>query len=339
MVKEGNVSRAALLPMPGDPVILTQFVRNFEEVWFGEVDRLYILLNMDENMPQEVIDYDLEFLKDREKIVPLFTPVMLYQGAALRHMLSEIKEDIIMSIEDDTVIVERGQIDKCFRKIETDEADVIGSPRFSCSQDILDASASKYSLDYSGYGDKGPNMWPNFFFIRKSHLLATDLHFEPKTWKQGEYIKELDITAGGGTVGDVFVWLCIQLRAMGLRFYDVPQCHSHPQDLLDFKRGEGIFAPLVPWVHIGSLTLTAHDFLIGHRTPETSLMPASDMEKKEMERRYAWLLLFLELNPIPELEKALEMYVKRMNKFITAHNLSVGHIEKLKNAYRGFIRW
>lgn len=333
------MSRAALLPMPGDPVILTQFVRNFEKVWSGEVDKLYILLNVDVDIPEEVLQYDLKFLDNKPQIVKLYTPVMLYQGKALRQILKVVKEDLIMSIEDDTVIVERGQIDKCFRKIETGEADVVGSPRFSCSQDILDASATKYGLDYSGYGDKGPNMWPNFFFCKRADLLKTDLHFEPMTWEKGTYIKELDITAGEGTVGDVFVWLCIQLRAMGLRFYEVPQCHSHPQDFLDYKRGEGIFAPLVPWVHIGSLTLTAHDFLIGHRTPETSLLPTSDMERKEMERRYAWLLLFLELNPIPELEKALEMYVKRMNRFITVYNLSVGHIEKLKNAYRGFIKW
>lgn len=324
--------------MPGDPIILTQFLRNFTEVWSGEVDKLYVLLNMSEAMPKEVLDYNLNLLNNTDKVVPMYVPQMLYQGAALRHMLSEVKEDILMSIEDDTVITKIGQIDKCFRKIETGEADVVGSPRFSCSQDILDASATKYGLDYSGYGDKGPNLWPNFFFIRKEHLLKTDLHFEPKKWEPGEYIKELDITAHEGTIGDVFVWLCIQLRAGGLRFYEVPQCHSHPDDLKDSQSGKGIFDGKCPWIHIGSLTMTAEDLLLGSRKPTDVKKPESEMEKWEIERRFAWLLLFKDLNEVP-LPKILETYESRMNEHIKVFNLNLAHIVKLKEQYRGFIRW
>lgn len=336
------MSRAALLPMPGDPFILNHFVSNFENIWKDEVDKLYILLNMDVRMPQEIIDVSKSIIANEDKIVPLFTHNMLFQGAALRYMLPEVKEDLIISIEDDTVIVKRGQIDKCFRKLETGEADVIGSPRLVCSKQIADACAKKWNLDYSGYGDKGPTFWPNFFFCRKEDLLRTDLHFEPKGWEKGEYIRELDITAEEVLSSDVFTWLCIQLRAMGLTFYDVPQYHSWTTDLEDLQNGINLGDDNCPWIHIGSLTMTAEDLLMFvHDPKDYTGTPRSEMEKKEYERRYAWLLVFLEeaKNCKPELAWLKSKYVHNMNEFIKVFDLSVKHIDALQKVYRRFIRW
>lgn len=336
------MSRAAMLPMPGDPFILNHFLSNFENIWRDEVDQLYILLNMDARMPKDIIEKAKDIAVGRDKVTVMFVNNMLFQGAALRYMLPQVKEDLILSIEDDTVIIKKGQIDKCFRKIESGEADVIGSPRCVSHPQILEACRVKFNLDYSGYGDRGPTYWPNFFFCRKADLLKTDLHFEPKGFNKGEYIAELNITAEDDLANDVFAWLCIQLRAMGLKFYDVPQCHSHPEDFEDITEGRGIGDGNCPWIHIGSLTMTAEDLLMGIGDPKTHRnKPRSEMEKKEMERRYAWLLLFTEESANKEeyLRNLKEVYVKRMNEYIMAFDLSVKRIDELVKAYRRYISW
>lgn len=328
--------------MPGDPFILKHFLLNFDTVWADEVDKLYICLNMDHRIPDEVKEYDIALLEEHPKVEFLVVDEMLFQGAALRELLKMVKEDIIFSIEDDTIIIKEGQVDKCFRKIETGEADVVGSPRFSCSQEILDASAEKYDLDYSGYGDKGPNVWPNFFFARKADLLETDQHYEPKGWEPGERIEELDITAKEIISADVFVWLCIQLRAAGLKFYDVPQGHSHPDDIVDMAMGTGLGDPNLPWIHIGSLTMTMEDFIIQSSDPRTHKnKPKNGMEKQEICRRFAWLRLFLEVTAgkMEGMDAVRASYEKRMGEFVTAFGLSVQLIDNYLKVYRRFVQW
>lgn len=334
------MSRACLLPMPGDPIILNNFIKNFNAVWKDEVDTLYVLLNVDHRMPREIVDWDMELLEKTDKVIGLYTGEMLFQGAALRHMLPYVKEDLILSIEDDTIITKRGQVDKCFRKIESGEADVVGSPRSCCSKQILDACATKWDLDYSGYGDKGPVYWPNFFFCRKEDLLKTDQHYEPIGWKKGDYIKELDITAEEDLTGDVFVWLCIQLRALGLKFYDVPQYHSRPSDLEDMAQGLNLGDNNLCWIHIGSLTMTAEDLLIQAHDPKEHVnMPKSDVEKQELERRYAWLILFTEraLGVVPQ--DMVTSYVNKINEYIRAFSLRVKNVSDYKKAYERYISW
>lgn len=336
------MSRAALLPMPGDPFILNHFLSNFENVWKEEVDQLYILLNIDARMPRHIVDLARGLCQDRERVTTLFVNNMLFQGAALRYMLPTVKEDLLMSIEDDTVIVKKGQIDRCFRKIESGDADVVGSPRMVCSKQLADACARKWNLDYTGYGDRGPTYWPNFFFCRKSHLLKTDLHFEPKSWESGEYIEELDTTAEETLMGDVFTWFCIQLRAQGLCFHDVPQFHSRVTDLEDISEGRNLGDTNCAWIHIGSLTMTAEDLLMFVHDPKSYVAsPKTAMEKQEYERRYAWLLVFLEeaANCKPALAALKESYINHMNEFIKTFTLSVKHIQDLMEVYRRFIQW
>ena len=336
------MSRAAMLPMPGDPFILKNFLLNYEAIWKEEVDMLYVCLNIDHRVPKEVRDFDIELLKNTDKVKFIVVDEMLFQGAALRKLLEIVEEDIIFSIEDDTVVVKKGQIDKCFRKIETKEADVVGSPRFSCSKEILDASAIKYGLDYTGYGDKGPNLWPNFFFARKSDLMQTDLHFEPKGWEAGDYIEELDIVAEKTISSDVFVWLSVQLRNMGLKVYEVPQYHSHPLDMMDMQSGQNIWDGQCPWIHIGSLTMTMEDLIIcTHPPQEHKNTPHTEMEKMELERRYAWVLLFLDITDgyTDGIINTKEKYVSSIHAFIRTFDLSVARIKNLVGEYRRFIQW
>jgi hypothetical protein len=327
--------------MPGDPFILTHFVRNFDNIWAEEVDRLYIMLNMDHRMPKEVKEYNLNYLDAHEKITPIYTEEMLFQGAAIREILPIVQEDTLFLIEDDTVIVIKGQVDRGFRYIENGDAHVVGSPRFSCSKEILDASAEKYGLDYSGYGDKGPNMWPNFFFIKKEHLLDTDMHFEPKQWEKGDRIEELDITAEGTIAADVFVWLCIQLRAKGLKFKDIPQYHSHPHDLKDMRNHMNLWDGRCPWVHIGSLTMTIEDLILQTLDlTDHKNKPTTDLEQKEMERRLAWIRVMLyktaDMNTLSDLRHS---YSERIKEMIFRWGLNQGHMYQLEEAYKSFYRW
>lgn len=329
------MSRAALLPTPGDPFILTYWIKKFREVWQGEVDRLYVCLNMYPHIAEKVLDYDMKMLTQMDKVEVVYVPKMLYHGKALRQLVAYCEEDLLMFIEDDAIVFRPGAIDRAFRMIEKEEAGIVGSPRFSCSQQILDASAEKYGLDYSGYGDKGPNMWPCFFFARREDMLKTNQHYESKGWKKGEYIPELGVTAEDELAGDTFVWVSMQLRAMGLEFAEVPQGHSHPDDMEFYEKGEGIWDPLNPWVHIGSLTMTAETLLTEDR-PEALGKMETGMEKREAMRRFAWLLLFVEetREETEELKPLRDIYVRRINDIIKKAGLSMTHINNLKAAYK-----
>lgn len=261
------MSRAAFTSSCGDPFVLLLGLKLFQERWYDEVDHYYVNINNHCGVPKEVISELLAKISLDPKMHLIYHPRGRGNGPPITEMLQTCLEDNIVLIEDDFYVFDSGAINKCFQLIESDLTDMVGSPRFSCGMEIADAAKTKYGLDYTGYGDCGPNFWPTGFFCKRKDLLKTDLNFGSITFQPGQYCKELDYTFKEINHGDTFVWGCIQLRAMGLRSSNIPQHHASPSELTDKETGEQNWHPSqswFPWIHGGSLSAGWSGYLSGN---------------------------------------------------------------------------
>lgn len=280
------MSRAVFLSAGGDPFISLFAVKLWQERWRDEVDKFYVNVNNHCGIPPEAVGELLSRLSQDPKVHLIYHPRGIGNGMPITEMALIAKEDLIMLLEDDGFIFEPGEVSRCFQMIESDLTDIVGSPRGSCGQEIWEASKTKYGLDYSGYGDQGPNWWPNFFFCKREDLLKTDLNFASITFKPGEYCKELDYTFKDINHGDTFVWACMQLRALGLRSQSVPQHKAGPFEITDKQDSEQNWHPTqqpFKWLHGGSLSAGWGGYLSG-RLPDVS----NDSAKQEIESRVAF---------------------------------------------------
>jgi hypothetical protein len=288
------MTRATLISAGGDPFLSLLMLRLFKR-WRDEVDKLYICYNGIEN--PTIVNYLKSKFTEDPKVYWIYTPKPLGFGEPIKWCLNRCEEDLIVLLEDDGFVYKQGLLDSMFKRIESGEYDAIGSPRFSCSNGIAEATKKKYNLDYSGTGDKGPNFWPNFLFLKRADLLKTDLNFSGKGWKKGDYIKELDLTCEQDEAGDTLVWTCIQLRAMGVRFMDVLQCHASPTEIEDiplkrYNQEKGFFG----WIHGGSLSSGWNSFLINPPPKPEGL------SIQEFETRAAFWKLASDIEEIPDKE-------------------------------------
>lgn len=308
------MTRAAFLPLSGDPFVACLWLKFFKEVWQDEVDALYVCYNTD--IDKKVVDFVTEKFK-HPKVHFTYLNHPAGASCALDTYFDKSEEEVILLIEEDGFVYKKGLLDSLFKKIERGECDAIGSPRMSCSQGISEATRVKYNLDYSGVGDKGPNFWPNFFFVKRSDLEKTDRFFGAKGWKKGEIIPGLDLKVEDIESGDTFVWMSIQLRALGLRFFEVPQCHCYPLDLEDEKTKERLWLnPDFGWLHSGSLSASWNVFLAGKYADCND-----DFFKQELETRTAfWMMASRE--PFEEIKEFRLKYIKGIVDLINRYQLS-----------------
>lgn len=318
-------TRAAFISAGGDPFLSLLMLRLFKR-WRDEVDKLYICYNAD--ISSDIPEYLKEQFTQDPKITWIFVPKPLGFGDPVKECLKVCNEDLIVLLEDDGFVYEPGLLDSMFKRIESGECDALGSPRFSCSPEISEASKIKYNLDYSGTDDVGPNFWPNFLFLKREDLLKTDLFFGGKGWKKGEYIKELDLTCENDLAGDTFVWTCIQLRAMGVRFISVPQNHASPSEIEDvplkrYNHKNGF----IGWIHGGSLSSGWNVFLVNPPAePE-------GMGKQEFETRAAFWQLISDTESIPNIE-FIQRYKEGINNFIEKCALDTFRIKQKYDFYK-----
>lgn len=288
-------SRAAFLATAGDPFSTLMVYKLFKEHWYDEVNTFYININNHCGVPKEVISEMLSVLIQDPKIHIIYHPSGIGNGPPVTEMLKICREDLILLLEEDGFIFTSGEVNRCFQQIESDLTDAVGSPRFSCGNEIGIATQKKWKLNYGGYGDVGPNFWPNFFFCKRADLFKTDLDFGSHTWPAGYHCPLLDHTFEEVNHGDTFVWMCVQLRALGLRFQNVPQHHADPYEIEHKKTGEGNWHKLTQpfnWIHAGSLSAGWGGYLSG-RIPDVS----AEISKLEMETRVAFWLLCMKHTP------------------------------------------
>ena len=320
------MTRTIFLSSGGDPFLCLFVLKLFQERFYDEADKFYINYNNHCGVPQEVIAELLPRLIKEPKVQLIYHPNGIGNGRPITEMTHVCREDLVMLLEDDGFIFENGIVNECFQNIESDLADAVGSPRLSCGNEIAEALRLKYNLDYTGYGDVGPNFWPNFFFCKRKDLLKTDLNFASVTFKPGDYYKELDHTFQEVNHGDTFVWACIQLRALGLRFHNIPQHKLSPYEVEDKQRGEMNYHPSqqpYKWLHGGSLSTSWGGYLSG-RIPDVS----EEISKREIESRVSmWQLISDTINKFPNF---LGEYRAGIDNLIT--NVSLDK-ERIKEKY------
>lgn len=280
------MSRSVFLSSCGDP-FLTLFVHKlYRERWSDFISNFYINYNNHCGVSQPVVAEVFKRLSEDPKTHIIYHPKGIGNGTPITEMTRISQDDVVMLIEDDGFIFNPETMDASFKKIESGETDIVGSPRFSCGTEVGESLKKLYNLDYSGYGDVGPNWWPNFFFCKREHLLKTDLNFGSKEFKKNVYYRELDNIMSQKEYGDTFVWACIQLRFQGLRYQSVPQHKADPYEIESKQKGEMNWHPSQQpfhWIHGGSLSSGWGGYLSG-RIPEAT----DDNSKREIESRCAF---------------------------------------------------
>lgn len=348
------MSRAAILPFPGDPFLLHYWLEGFNNRWGGVVDKLYIYMNSSIEKP--VVDYIREMCLKNPKINFTYNPLQTDHGLAIDKTLDIVSEEYVVLVEDDCFIIDPKAVDAAFLLLETGQFDVVGSKRGSCSFEILKAAAEKWGLSYEGYGDQGCNFWPNLFFCRKELLLRTDRNFCSRAWNPGETIEALGyLVKDAQVVGDTFVNTSLQIRALipENRIAYIPQYHGSPYDLDHFAKQQFLFDGHAPWCHIGSLSSGVSGVLrddqnraLSRRTIDEPKGPTklegycnTDLEKQEWSRRVQWWLTFWEKREDYKIDEFAKLYYDAIFTIITQYKLDIKEIKRRQNAYATIGLW
>lgn len=343
------MTRAAILPFPGDPFLLTYWLYFFDNVWGKYVDKLYIYLNSP--IEPAVVDYIRKLCADRPKINLQYEDHQLEHGEVINRTLDIVTEDLIMLIEDDGFIFNGDIVNKIYNYIDNGQYDIVAGKRGSCGFELLERAKQLWSLDYTGLGDQGPNFWPCFFFCHRSLLLQTNRHFGASFWKAGQYCEPLNFTVETDQAGDTFVDASLQLRNLvePSRILTIPQYHGSPDDLEHFTKQRFLFDGNAPWVHIGSLSSGVGGLLRDNQNrplarrlidpPEpNNALPGwcnTEQEMHEFERRVQWWLRFYNYyttqpDLIPEFK---ELYFNAIQNIINQYKLSRKRIDQRLAAY------
>lgn len=340
------MSRVALLPSRGEPFTLMLTYHFFEEVWQDEVDKLYVYVNSLEEM--EVVDFIRKFTTRNPKVLFSYTDHPTDHGPSLTKMFKETDEDIVILIEDDSIIFKKGVVDRYCREIETGEYDCVGSLRWSCGLSLIKVVTDRFGLHEFKY-QQGGHYWPCFFFAKRSDLEKTDLYFAGRNYKKGEYVEHLDWTVAEDVSADTLGWMSQQLRALGLRFHDVEQYHGNLDDINAYRRKTFLFDGECPWLHNGTLSSVIEDIftddhgvpLAFRKAPDTPFLVPDHMtaEKGEMERRLSWALLAVDRfwDECEEIAEFRNLYKKAIEKYVAKFSLSMGRIILGVNIYKELI--
>ncbi|MCL4416270.1 MAG: hypothetical protein M1365_06180 [Actinobacteria bacterium] len=322
------MTKAALISAGGDPFLAMFVIKLWQKYWYDEVDKIYVCFNTEMDKDNKFTGELLSRLSKDKKISIIYHPYAMGYGEPIRQMLLACREDLILLLEDDGFIYTPGIVEKYFKQIEDGEFDALGSPRFSCGFEIADAMKARYNLNFEGYGDKGPNYWPNFFFCKREDLLKTDLNFAPKSFIEGEYVKEIDHTMLTTEMADTFGWTIMQLRHMGIRFGEIPQHHASPSETEDYKNHTGNWMnSKPPYIHGGSLSSgwSWNGFLLG-RQP----IPDDINGLHEIETRAAfWDLISENIEGFDEFKKEYRQGVDNL-----INKLDSSLVRTKKNIYK-----
>ena len=331
--KGGKMSRAVLLPTPGDPFLLYYWLNNYERVWRDEIDKLYICVNGQTD--KEVLSFFKELIGGVTNAEYIEFGTMIDHGNAIDKLLDLCGEKYVMLAEDDAFVVKSGQVDKCFKLLESGEKQIVGSRRGSCSAEILEKAKGRWGLDYSGFGDNGCNFWPAFLFTSKELLTATDREFGAKQWQPGEYIKGLDMIADELCVGDTLVNTSLQLRGMvkNSLIESVPQYHGATDDEPDYLAKTNIWSPDCCWLHVGSLSSGVYGLLDLNRELSRDHFRTHD-ERMELERRVTFWTIFASSFKENVLKKQLKDYKEALHRLVKHYELDRNRITKRITMYQ-----
>lgn len=326
------MSRAVFLPTPGDPFLLTLWFKYYK-VWQKEIDKLYVYVNTPAD--KEVVQYIKRLVDSFDNTVFFYSDHQLEHGEVLKRLLNHCREDHIMFVEDDGFIFTPGYVDKYFSLLEAGNYKVIGSPRGSCAQEILDKAREKWNLDYSGWGDKGCNFWPNFFFTSRQLLNMTDKNFGATYWKPGEKIPGIGRFAETDLYSDTLVSASLQLRGIvpKRKILEVPQYHGATDDTKDYVDKTNIWDGECPWLHVGSLS----SGFLGLLDPKKNLPDGfrTNDERLELERRICfWDMGLQTAMQNDDLTEVKATYQQALNRLYGHYDIAENSIRARQAMYR-----
>lgn len=325
--KMARMSRAAITPCGGDPFVALLFLHFFKKVWSDEVDKLYV--HYDGLGDARTSRYVERRFKEHPKVVWLHDN-FVNLTYAMNRCFEACKEDLIVLLEDDGYIYEKGWLDIHFKKIESGEYDSIGSPRGACGHEILAASLKRFALqlDNERLRRQEPFFDPCFFFIKRSDLMKTDHHFGHKNFKKGDYIKELDYTNEVDGSIDTLGWINVQQRVMETKFQNLPLCKIFPQyNCLEDTIPMG-------WIHVGSLSSGWRgEYLRGRFfSPQVRGESLPDYEK-----RVTFWKMAVELEDYNEIGELKKAYLYGIERLIDNCGLRRERIEQMLKSYKSIL--
>lgn len=341
------MTKAALMPTPGDPFLLKFWFFLFEKYWQNEVDRLYVLYNSRMELP--VVEFVRSFMTKNPKVVFLYEDHMIEHGNAIKALVNICQEDMVMLGEDDGMIFKEGAVKEQFEKIESGKTDIVASQRQSSTLHIAEIAQQRF-----GTWNTEAFFWPNFFFIEKKYLLETDQHFGAKRFDKGEHIAELNWIVDEESALDTFGWTSIQLRAKGLRIDLVDQYHAMAEDLIFFREKIKSWKGDSKWCHLGSLSGMMTNFLYddagyplesrSHRAsppidPNNIPKPvdiANEGPKQDFESRVANVLLAFERTQgeCDAIAEFRDQYRRAIDRLVKCFELRTSLIQRKIDAYK-----
>jgi hypothetical protein len=263
------------LPTPGNPFLVEHWLRNYEQVWKGEVDELRV--NVNAQYDPAIRDAIREAVERRGAVY--MEGKEAEHGFALRELVDATEADVVLLCEDDCRVRIEGHIARRFERIERNECDVIGSPRGSMTVGLnrraSEVFGEKVSMTADARGFHGHGMWPAFVFARRSALLATDQWYGAQDWQPGEEVLGLDWQTRQFECSDTFGATALQLRKACRVEHDVQYKGPDGWD-------EWLHTHDMPWFHIGSLSSWQFNGEFLHATP------ASRADMPQWAHRFAW---------------------------------------------------
>lgn len=339
------MSRAAILPFPGDPFLLNYWLSLYERTWADRVDTLYVYMNSP--IADEVVEYCLDRC-NRAGAHFHYIDHQVEHGEVLKLAVHNALEDEIMFVEDDGYIWHPGPVAYAFGALESGQFDIVGSKRGSCGHQIMVLAGEKWGIPYEGEGDQGPNFWPCFFFSHRELLLKID-NFAARQWQPGELIRPLGVLSDYLQNGDTMVEASLELRDMvpPSRILTLPQYHVHPLDIDHAEKHQSIWDGQAGWLHVGSLSTGISGLLCDQysrplakmhsmaKGPATDLQPkpTNEFERQEYERRAQWWLKFYEKREPGKLPEFAETYRQAIEQLIYQFGLNRKRIQKRWRLY------
>jgi hypothetical protein len=336
------MSRAALLPTPGDPYIIAAWLNLYNRVWKNEVDKLYIHLNS--RLEDPVMDYVKDLCQQCNADVT-FTKSWMGHGQALKVIYDKCSEENILLIEDDAYITKPGVVDSAFKYVEDNQVDCVVTTRGSCTESLRIKEAEVFNL--TGELFWKPNFWPCFFFSKKetikdcNNLATFDI-------EAGTHIEELNWVAPEHISMDTFGKVSMELRKKNLRFLCIHDGRSTTEDMWLSEQKQGIFAspPIAPWIHFGSTSSGISYSLLDkdlkplenrlNSNPVKLPVMQDDHIKDDYERRISLWFLCYKYFPIPESSPAFyfnKVYRESLERLIGVCDLNRTRLNKYIDIY------
>ena len=323
----------AIMPSRGDVFNTVLFLKCYEKHWKESVDKLIIHINSP--VEKRVVDFMTDYIGQHDKTEVMYTPNYVDHGGSLTQMVKTIDEGDVLFLEEDTLILNKDFIPAKYDRMLNNNCDAIGTVRGCCSQEIIDRQKTLYNCS-------GLNLAPYFTFCKVSDLRKTDLVFVAKSYPQGSTIEPINLSCNANMAGDTFVWMSIQLRALGLRILENNEIDGGTVDYQNFQTRTGIFAPNCHRIHHHTLYM---DYLITddglvftskERSPTKRVWVPNLSDSVNQMQIHAWAKLALELtrDEIVGIDNFVEEYEHLANRDIQLNNLDMNFINKLKECYK-----